>query len=144
MEKPKYLTFEFWAGILSALALIAVTLGVVSQEEANTWVALLGGLVAAVLPIAALVLGYSQARADRVLLGLEGSDTPGYLTVEFWLTIATTIGMVLVATRVISQEQVDTWLNLLGPLVAAVLAIAAYVRGKLHVTAAGVRAALSK
>lgn len=141
MEKPKYLTIKFWAAILSAVGLLAVTLGITTQEEADTWVALLGGLVAAVLPIVALILGYSQMRADKVALGLlASSDTPGYLTAEFWMTIATTVVMVLVGVRVVTQDQANVWLELLGPLVAAVLAIAAYVRGKLNVEAAGIAA----
>jgi hypothetical protein len=143
-EKPKYLTFEFWAAILSALAMLAVTLGIATQEEASNWVALLGGLVAAVLPIVALILGYSQVRAVKVGLGLLAANEPGYLTLEFWMTIATTVAMVLVGVRVVTQEQADVWLDLLGPLVAAVLAIAAYVRGKMEIAAAGMQFALRK
>ncbi len=138
-SKPKYLTLEFWAALLSAAAMVVVTLGIVSQEEANTWVQLLTGLVAAVLPIVALVLGYSQVRAAALAYGLLAAETPGYLTLEFWMTVATTVAMVMVALRVLSQEQADVWLQLLGPLVAAVLAIAAYIRGRMGVKAAAVR-----
>jgi hypothetical protein len=140
-EKPKYLTLEFWAAILGAAAMLAVTLGIVSQEEANSWVGLLTGLVAAVLPIAALVLGYSQVRATALAVGLMAVETPGYLTLEFWMTLAATAAMVLVAAQVVSQEQADMWLQLLGPLVAAVLAIVAYVRGRLEILAAALRGA---
>lgn len=138
-EKPKYLTLEFWAAILSAAALVVVTLGIVSQEEANTWVQLLTGLVAAVLPIVALLLGYSQVRAAALAYGLLAAETPTWLTTEFWMTLATTVTMVLVALRVDDQQQADTWKALLGPLVAAVLAIAAYVRGRMEIKAAAVR-----
>ena len=41
--------------------------------------------------------------------------------------------MVLVAARIVTQEQADVWQQLLGPLVAAVLAIAAYIRGRVVV-----------
>lgn len=137
--KPKYLTIEFWAGILSALALLAVTLGVASQEEVNTWVALLTGLIVAILPIVALITGYSNVRAARVTYGVLPTDEPGYMTLEFWMTLASTVVMVLVGLRVISQDEGNSWLGLLGPLVAAVLAIVAYIRGRLVVSEAGVR-----
>lgn len=140
-EKPKWLTLEFWAAILSAGALLAVTLGALPQEQADTWVQLLTGLVAAVLPIVALVLGYSQVRATALAYGLVAAETPGWMTLEFWMTLATTVVMVLVALRVIDQQQADTWKGLLGPLVAAVLAIAAYIRGRLAIQAATVRGA---
>lgn len=138
-EKPKYLTLEFWTAILSSVALLVVTLGVASQQEADTWVQMLTGLVSAVLPIAILILGYSQVRAAALAYGLVAAETPGYLTLEFWMTVATTVVMVLVALRVVSQEQADVWLQLLGPLVAAVLAIAAYIRGRMGIRAAAVR-----
>jgi len=137
-SKPKWLTLEFWAAILSAGALLIVTLGIVSQEEANTWVGLLTGLVAAVLPIAALVLGYSQVRASALAYGLLAVETPAWMTAEFWMTLATAGLMVLVGLRVVDQQQANTWKELLGPLVAAVLAIAAYIRGRLQVKAAAV------
>ena len=140
-EKPKVLTVEFWAALLSAAAMVVVTLGIVSQEEANTWVQLLTGLAAAVLPIIILVLGYSQVRAAALAYGLLAAEEPGWMTAEFWMTLATTVTMVLVALRVIDQQQADTWKGLLGPLVAAVLAIAAYIRGRLQIRAATVRGA---
>lgn len=138
-SKPKYLTLEFWAAILSGVALLAVTLGVVLQAEADTWVQMLTGLVAAVLPIAILILGYSQVRAAGLAYGLLAAETPGWLTLEFWMTLATTAIMVLVALRVVTQEQADVWKALLGPFIAAVLTIAAYVRGRLQIRAAAVR-----
>lgn len=133
--KPKYLTIEFWAAILSAAALLVVTLGIVSQEEATNWVQLLTGLVAAVLPIAALVLGYSNVRAARAgALGLLPEEVPpAWTTAEFWMTLVATGAMVLVSLRIVSQEEADQWVQLLGPFVAAALAIAAYVRGRLVV-----------
>lgn len=138
-EKPKWMTLEFWSAILSAGALLVVTLGIASQEEANTWVQLLLGLVAAVLPIVALILGYSQVRAAAAARGLMATETPGWMTAEFWMTLATAVTMVLVALRVMSQEEANHWLGLLGPLVAAVLAIAAYVRGRLAIQTATLR-----
>jgi len=138
-EKPKWLTLEFWAALISGGLLIAVTLGLLGQDEAATWEQLLVGFVAAVLPIVVLILGYSQVRAAALAYGLMAAETPGYLTLEFWMTVATTITMVLVALRVVSREQADVWLQLLGPLVAAVLAIAAYIRGRMGVKAAAVR-----
>jgi hypothetical protein len=139
VNETKYLTIEFWSAILSGVALLVVTLGIVSQGEADTWVQLLTGLMASVLPIVALVLGYSQVRAAMLAYGLMATETPGYLTLEFWMTLATTVVMVLVALRVVSQEQGNVWLELLGPLVAAGLAIAAYVRGRMEIKAAAVR-----
>lgn len=138
-SKPKYLTIEFWAGILSAAALLAVTLGIVSQEEANTGVTLLTGLIVAILPIVALITGYANVRASNVAYGVLPADEPGYVTLEFWMTLLSTVVMVLVALRVVSQEEADNWINLLGPAVAAVLAIVAYIRGRLVVTEAVVR-----
>lgn len=132
-SKPKYLTLEFWVALLAAGAMVAVTLGLLSQEEANNWVQLLTGLVAAVLPIVALVLGYSNLRAQLVMAGLTAEDAPAWMTAEFWMTLITTGVMVLVAARIVSQEEADMWQQLLGPLVAAVLAIAAYVRGRVVV-----------
>lgn len=132
-SKPKYLTLEFWAALLVAGAMVAVTLGLLSQDEANNWVQLLTGLIAAVLPIVALVLGYSNLRARLVMAGLTAEDAPAWLTAEFWMTLIATGTMVLVAARIVTQEQADMWQQLLGPLVAAVLAIAAYIRGRVVV-----------
>lgn len=132
-EKPKYLTLEFWAALLSAAALMAVTLGLLDQGQADTWVQLLAGLVAAVLPIVALILGYSNARSQLMSLGLMANDTPAWMTAEFWMTLVATGAMVLVAGRIVTQEQADMWQQLLAPLVAAVLAIAAYIRGRLAI-----------
>lgn len=140
--KPKYLTIEFWAALITAGALVAVTLGVASQEEVNSWVALLTGLVAAVLPIVALVLGYSNVRATKWRLGLVAGPEPGWMTAEFWITLGTTIAMVLVGLRVVGQAEADMWLELLGPLVAAALAIVAYIRGQMTIQAAGVAGVL--
>lgn len=134
--KPKYLTLPFWVALLSAASLIAVTLGLLEQSVADTWVQMLTGLVAAILPIAALILGYSEARAQMVGLGLLAEDAPPWLTAEFWLTLVGTGAMVLVAARVITQEQADVWKGLLAPAVAAALAIAAYVRGRVVVQTA--------
>lgn len=134
MEKPKYLTLEFWTAIISGALLIAVTLGVLGQGEAATWEQLLVGLVAAVLPIVALVLGYSSLRAQLIMAGVVGEDAPPWLTAEFWMTIVATGVMVLVAARIITQEQAEVWKQLLAPFVAAVLAIAAYIRGRVVVS----------
>lgn len=132
-EKPKYLTLEFWTALLSGAAVIVVTLGLLDQAQADTWVQLLAGLVAAVLPIVILILGYSNARAQLLGIGLVGEDAPPWMTAEFWMTIIATGSMVLVAGRIVTQEQADMWKQLLAPLVAAVLAIAAYLRGRMGV-----------
>lgn len=133
VTKPKWMTLEFWAALVSAAVMVLVTLGMLSQEEAATWKELATGLIAAVLPIVALVLGYSNLRAQLVMAGLTAEDAPAWLTVEFWMTLIATGTMVLVAARIVTQEQADVWQQLLGPLVAAVLAIAAYIRGRVVV-----------
>ena len=138
-EKPKYLTLEFWAALISGALLIAMTLGLLGQDEAATWEQMLVGFVAAVLPIVALVLGYSQVRASMLAHGLLATETPTWMTAEFWMTLATTVLMVLVGLGVLGQEQADSWKQLLGPLVAAVLTIAAYVRGRMQIKVAAVR-----
>ena len=138
-SKPKYLTLEFWAALISGGLLIAVTLGLLGQGEAATWEQHLVGLVAAVLPIVALVMGYSQVRATALAYGLLTAETPTWMTAEFWMTLITTGLMVLVGVGVLGQEQADTWQQLLGPLVAAVLTIAAYIHGRMQVKAAAVR-----
>lgn len=133
VTKPKWMTLEFWAALVSAAVMVLVTLGMLSQEEAATWTDLATGLIAAVLPIVALVLGYSNLRAQLVMAGLVAEDAPAWLTAEFWMTLIATGTMVLVAARIVTQEQADVWQQLLGPLVAAVLAIAAYIRGRVVV-----------
>lgn len=138
-EKSKVWSVEFWAAALGGAAMIVVALGLVSQEEADTWVALLLALVTAVLPIAALVVGYARARAEAVRFGLLPEEQPSYLTLEFWMTVATTIVMVLVGLRIVNQEQADMWLQLLGPVVAAVVNIAVYVLSRLNVKATAVQ-----
>lgn len=134
----KYLTIEFWAALFSAAALVAVTLGVASQEEVDAWTAMLIGLVTAVMPIVVYIIGEGRVKATATARGLLPADSP-VLTVEFWMTLATTITMVLVAVRVITQEEANTWLALLGPVVASVITIAAYIRNRLEVQAAALR-----
>lgn len=138
MNNSKVLTVEFWAALLSAGALVAVTLGVASQEEANAWVAMLVGLVAAVLPVIVYIIGAGHVRAEATIRGLLPADSP-VLTVEFWMTLATTITMVLVALRMLTQEEANNWLALLGPVVASVITIAAYIRNRLEVEKAALR-----
>jgi hypothetical protein len=130
-----YLTVEFWATIVTAVAMVVVTLGVASQEEVDAWVAMLVGLVTAVLPIVIYITGASQVRAVATVRGLLPADSK-LLTVEFWMTLLTTLAMILVALRVFSQAEADQWLAMLGPVVAAVLTIAAYIRGRLEVEGA--------
>ncbi len=139
IEKPKYLTVEFWAALISGALLIAMTLGLLGQDEAATWEQMLVGFVAAVLPIVALILGYSQVRATALAYGLLAAETPTWMTAEFWMTLVTTGLMVLVGVGVLGQEQADIWKQVLGPLVAAVLTIAAYVRGRMQIKVAAVR-----
>lgn len=137
MDK-KYLTVEFWAALLSAAALVAVTLGVASQEEVDVWVAMLVGLVTAVLPVIVYIIGAGHVRAEATIRGLLPADSP-VLTVEFWMTLATTVTMVLVALRVLTQDEANSWLALIGPVVASVLTIAAYIRNRLEVETAALR-----
>lgn len=133
MEKPKYLTTEFWAGIITAVSFLLVTLGAITQDEANTWVEMLICFVGSALPIIFLIVGYSSVRAARLNYGVVDSETPGYLTAEFWMMIATTIVMVLVEARVLTQEEAATWLSAVGPFAASLLTILAYVWGRLKV-----------
>lgn len=135
MTKPKYLTLEFWAALISGALLIVVALGLLNQEEKATWETLLVNLVAAVLPLAALIVGYSNQRTQLIMAGLTTEDAPPWMTAEFWMTIIATLSMVLVAARIVTQEQADIWKQLLAPAVAAVLAIVAYVRGRVGVRA---------
>lgn len=134
MNEKKWLTLPFWTALIGAAAVMIVTLGIVSAEEGAVWEELLIGMVAAILPIVALISGYANERAARAQFIRE--NTPPWMTAEFWLTVAGVVFSVLVGLRVVSQEEADTWQNLLAPAVAAVLAIVAYVRGKLIVTTA--------
>jgi hypothetical protein len=143
-EKPKYLTTEFWLALIASLFSIALTLGLIGQAEAVAWQEMLAGFVTAVLPIIALILGYSKARAIKVWNGVVTSDVPGYLTYEFWMTVGTTVLMVLASLRIITQEQQTQFLDLLGPLLSAVLTIVAYVWGRGEVKEARVIMALDK
>lgn len=130
-ERPKYLTLAFWTAVLSGAGVIAVALGLLPQETADAWQAMLLAFVAAVLPVIALITGWSNERAARASLLAE--DVPPWLTAEFWMTIVTTVVMVLIAAGVLTTEQGEQWKLALGPLVAALLTIAAYVRGRLAV-----------
>lgn len=133
-NKPKWLTLPFWTAIVTAVLMVVVALGLLGEEESGALGDLVISLIAAALPIAALILGYGQARSRSVAMGLLSEDTKPWLTAEFWLAIAHTVVMVLVAARLISQEQADTWEALLGPFVSAAVALAAYVYSKLAVT----------
>lgn len=133
-NKPKWLTLPFWTAIVTAVLMVVVALGFVSQEESGVLSEHIIGLIAAALPIAALILGYGQARARAVAMGVLSEDTKPWLTAEFWLAIAHTAVMVFVALRLITQEQADTWEALLGPFVSAAVALAAYVYSKLQVS----------
>ena len=55
IEKPKYLTVEFWAALISGALLIAMTLGLLGQDEAATWEQMLVGLAADPAGVAHLV-----------------------------------------------------------------------------------------
>lgn len=63
-------TTEFWIAGLAALFLalfgLLMVYGVVTQEEATAWLALIGAAVAIIVPVAiAYISGkYSQARAE--------------------------------------------------------------------------------
>lgn len=143
-EKPKYLTLEFWVGIISAVALLAVTLGVITQDEASTWVEMLIGLVSAVLPIIILITGYGAVRAVLVRQGVQSEDVPAWQTLEFWMTLVTTVTMILVAAGVFTQDEATRWVNALGPLVASVLTITAYIRSRMEIASGALDKRLSK
>lgn len=51
----------------------------------------------------------------------------GYKTTEFWLTLVTTVLMVLVALGVIGEDQAQEIEGLVEPLVAAVIPIVLYI-----------------
>lgn len=55
---------------------------------------------------------------------------PGYQTTEFWLTIANTVFMALVAFGVLQQEQADTLKGLIAPLIGAIVPLVAYIVGR--------------
>lgn len=131
MNRPKYLTLTFWAAILSGGGVIAVALGLLPQEAADAWQAMLLAFVAAVLPVIALITGWANERAAVAQFMAE--DDPPWLQAEFWMTLATTVIMVLIAAGVLTAEQGEQWKLALGPLVAALITIAAYVRGRLAV-----------
>lgn len=141
--KEKLMTVEFWASLIGAALMVLVTLGVLSQEESATVGEMLVGLVAAVLPIVALIIGYSEIRATRAAMGLLAeAETPSWLTAEFWMMIVSTLAMILVAGRIITQEEADMWQQLIAPLAASLVTIAAYVKGRFSVKAQSVRGAM--
>lgn len=128
MSERKWLTLPFWAAVLSGVGMVAVALGVIAQEEANVWLEMLLAFVAAVLPVIALVTGWSNERATAAQFLPE--ETPTWLTGEFWMAIITTGIMILIAGGLLTQDQGEQWKQALGPLVASILAIAAFIRAR--------------
>lgn len=59
----------------------------------------------------------------------------GYKTTEFWLTIANTVFMALVAFGVVGQEQANEIENLVAPLIGAVVPLALYIWSRTQVKA---------
>lgn len=58
---------------------------------------------------------------------------PGIKTTEFWMTLVTTILMVLAAFGIVGQEEATEIKDLAGPLVASVLPVVAYVWSRTQV-----------
>lgn len=131
MNNKKYLTLSFWTSIVAGVAMVAVALGL-PQDTADAWQQMLIALIAAVLPIIALIRGYSEERAQLAMFSVD-AEMPAWLTVEFWMTIITTIVMILVASGVLTPEQGDAWRAAPQALVAALITIAVYVRGRVGV-----------
>ena len=61
--KPGYLTTEFWATVLNAIAMFVVAFGAMSQEEVNAIIGLALPLVGAVLPIVAYIWSRAKVKA---------------------------------------------------------------------------------
>lgn len=62
--KPGILTTEFWGAISSTVLLVLVVAGVVGETEADTIGELVGGLVAAVLPIGAYIWSRTKVKTQ--------------------------------------------------------------------------------
>ena len=60
---------------------------------------------------------------------------PGYLTTEFWLTVANTVLMALIAFGAVGQDQANEISGLVAPLIGAVLPIVVYIWGRSKVKA---------
>ena len=58
---------------------------------------------------------------------------PGYLTTEFWLTIANTVFMGLVAFGALGSAEAEEVQGLVAPLIGAVVPIAVYIWGRAQV-----------
>jgi len=58
---------------------------------------------------------------------------PGYLTTEFWLTVANTVFMALVAFGVVGQEQANDLQALVVPLIGAIIPLGLYILGRAFV-----------
>ena len=61
---------------------------------------------------------------------------PGFLTSEFWLVVANTIFMALVAFGILGQQEAAEIQALVVPLIGAVLGIVVYVWGRAKVKSA--------
>lgn len=58
--KPGYMTTEFWATVVNAIAMFVVAFGALGQEEVDALVALALPLVGAIIPIVAYI--WSRAK----------------------------------------------------------------------------------
>lgn len=61
--KPGIKTTEFWAMIFNVVLMVLVASGLVSQNEATDWEALLVPLAAAVIPLVAYIQGRAKVKA---------------------------------------------------------------------------------
>ena len=59
--------------------------------------------------------------------------TKGYKTSEFWLTMANTVIMAVVAFGIVDQADAEKFSALLAPVIGAVVPLAAYVWSRTQV-----------
>ena len=62
MVKPGWQTTEFWASLLNAVLMVAVAIGLIGQDAATEWTALLVPVIAAVVPLVVYIYGRSQVK----------------------------------------------------------------------------------
>lgn len=58
---------------------------------------------------------------------------PGIKTTEFWMTLINTWLMVGVAFGLVNQQQAESLVTLIAPLVAAIIPIVAYISSRTRV-----------
>lgn len=62
-ERPKWLQHQFWMALIGYASLVLVGIGAIDETTAGELVALLNPFVLAVLPVIALLFGYSYEEA---------------------------------------------------------------------------------